>query len=308
MDKTVLTIFPLLLILILGGWYFMNRPPAPPATAADAYSATGAPAAPPTGQGGVPQQLSPEAMLNVKEDTTSTNQQTIMHAILHTNKGDISIEFFSADAPNTVANFVKLAGEGFYNGTKFHRVIPGFMIQGGDPLSKDDAQAARWGTGGPGYQFADELRPDNHNDIGTISMANAGPDTNGSQFFINTAANNFLDDKHTTFGKVTAGMGRGQSYRKHPDRPERPPGRADGHQFDNARVTRHLSGNRDYLARLVDVAGLRLRLVGLHHEIGLVGVRALGMVPHDYLVHEPPFGGAPRLEIALAAGKYDFHK
>lgn len=128
-----------------------------------------------------------------------------MHAILHTNKGDITIEFSGA-TPNTVANFTKLAKEGFYDGTKFHRVIKDFMIQGGDPLTKDDAQMARWGTGGPGYSFADEITPDNRNDVGTISMANAGPNTNGSQFFINVAPNNFLDTKHTVFGKVTAGM------------------------------------------------------------------------------------------------------
>jgi cyclophilin family peptidyl-prolyl cis-trans isomerase len=145
-----------------------------------------------SGQGSAPQ-------------TTNQNKK-YMKAILHTNKGDITIEFFDADAPNTVANFTKLAGAGFYNGTKFHRVIKGFMIQGGDPLSKDDAMMARWGTGGPGYQFADEIRANNHNVVGTISMANAGPNTNGSQFFINTANNNFLDTKHTTFGKVTAGM------------------------------------------------------------------------------------------------------
>src|SRR5271165_2521121 len=104
-------------------------------------------------------------------------------AILHTNKGDITIEF-SVDAPNTAANFIKLAQEGFYDGTKFHRVIKDFMIQGGDPQTKDDALMARWGTGGPGYTFADEIHPNNNNDIGTISMANAGPNTNGSQFFI----------------------------------------------------------------------------------------------------------------------------
>ena len=80
------------------------------------------------------------------------------------------------------------------------------MIQGGDPLSKDTAMKDRWGTGGPGYTFADELGPDNHNNTGTISMANAGPNTNGSQFFINVADNNFLDDKHTVFGKVITGM------------------------------------------------------------------------------------------------------
>ena len=129
-----------------------------------------------------------------------------MHATLHTNKGDITIEFFDTQAPNTVANFIKLAGSGFYDGTKFHRVIKGFMIQGGDPLTKDDSQMARWGTGGPGYTFNDELGPANHNDIGTIAMANAGPNTNGSQFFINVADNNFLDDKHTVFGRVVSGM------------------------------------------------------------------------------------------------------
>ncbi|MFA6050036.1 MAG: peptidylprolyl isomerase [Candidatus Paceibacterota bacterium] len=129
-----------------------------------------------------------------------------MHATLHTNKGDITIEFDAVNAPNTAANFVKLAKTGFYNGVKFHRVIKGFMIQGGDPISKDDSQMARWGTGGPGYTFEDEITPDNHNDKGTISMANSGPDTNGSQFFINVANNNFLDPKHTVFGKVTSGM------------------------------------------------------------------------------------------------------
>lgn len=128
-----------------------------------------------------------------------------MNAIVHTNMGDVTVEF-SADAPNTVANFTKLAGEGFYDGTKFHRVIKGFMVQGGDPLSKDDAMQARWGTGGPGYQFADEINANNKNAIGTIAMANAGPNTNGSQFFLNVADNNFLDSKHTVFGKVTAGM------------------------------------------------------------------------------------------------------
>ena len=128
-----------------------------------------------------------------------------MSAILHTNKGDITLAF-SPDAPNTVANFTKLASEGFYDGTKFHRVIKDFMIQGGDPQTKDDSLQGVWGTGGPGYKFADEIHANNRNDIGTISMANSGPNTNGSQFFINTANNNFLDTKHTVFGHVTAGM------------------------------------------------------------------------------------------------------
>ena len=140
---------------------------------------------------------------------TNSEENKTMTATLHTNRGDITIEFFEAQAPNTVANFVKLAGEGFYDGTKFHRVIKGFMIQGGDPLTKDESKMDLWGTGGPGYKFADELgeeNKNNKNDVGTIAMANAGPDTNGSQTFFNVASNNFLDGKHTVFGRVTAGM------------------------------------------------------------------------------------------------------
>ncbi len=133
------------------------------------------------------------------------NTEKIMSAILHTNKGDITIEFNQA-TPNTVANFVKLAQAGFYDGTKFHRVMKGFMSQGGDPLSKDDSQIGMWGTGGPGYKFNDEITSSNRNDLGTISMANAGLNTNGSQFFINGGANNFLDTKHTVFGKVVSGI------------------------------------------------------------------------------------------------------
>ncbi len=129
-----------------------------------------------------------------------------MIAIMQTNFGEIKIELFSLDAPKTVENFVKLAGDGFYDGIKFHRVIKGFMIQGGDPLTKDNSIKDKWGTGGPDYTFADEIHSNNHNIVGTISMANAGPDTNGSQFFINTNDNNFLDTKHTVFGKVIAGM------------------------------------------------------------------------------------------------------
>ena len=139
--------------------------------------------------------------------TDNNNQEVAVtdsssNVLLKTNLGDIEIELFSEKVPLTVGNFTKLAGEGFYNGTKFHRVISGFMIQGGDPLSKDDASQDMWGTGGPGYNFADEIGADNSNAIGTIAMANAGPNTNGSQFFINVADNSFLNDKHTVFGKV----------------------------------------------------------------------------------------------------------
>jgi len=135
-----------------------------------------------------------------------TDNKKIMNATLHTSMGDITIEFNPSGTPNTVENFIKLAKAGFYDGTKFHRVIKGFMNQGGDPLSKDDSKQALWGTGGPGYRFDDEITEENSNDVGTISMANAGPNTNGSQFFINMAPNNGLDSKHTVFGRVTAGL------------------------------------------------------------------------------------------------------
>ena len=119
-------------------------------------------------------------------------------ATLHTNHGAIEIELFEGEAPKTVENFRKLAGDGFYSGVIFHRVIPDFMIQGGDPTGT--------GSGGPGYTFEDEFN-DHPVERGALAMANAGPNTNGSQFFIVTAdACPWLDGKHTVFGKVTEGM------------------------------------------------------------------------------------------------------
>ena len=147
-----------------------------------------------------------ESAVTEKIVTEIKNTKSMTTVTLTTNKGAITIELYDDKAPKTVENFVKLARAGFYNGTRFHRVIKGFMIQGGDPLSKDLAMQSSWGTGGPGYQFTDEIHTDNKNNIGTISMANAGPNTNGSQFFINVGNNNFLDTKHTVFGRVTAGM------------------------------------------------------------------------------------------------------
>jgi peptidyl-prolyl cis-trans isomerase B (cyclophilin B) len=119
-------------------------------------------------------------------------------ATLHTSEGPIEIELFPNEAPKTVENFTKLAGEGFYDGLVFHRVIPDFMIQGGCPEGT--------GTGGPGYTFEDEFNQ--HKVVrGALAMANAGPNTNGSQFFIvTTGAAPWLDGKHTVFGKVTSGM------------------------------------------------------------------------------------------------------
>lgn len=127
-------------------------------------------------------------------------------AILQTGRGDIVIEFLP-NVPNTVLNFTKLAGTGFYDGTKFHRVIEDFMIQGGDPFSRDDSLKSRWGQGGPGYTFDDE--PSNVAlERGIVAMANSGPNTNGSQFFIITAEETpWLNGKHTPFARVVEGMG-----------------------------------------------------------------------------------------------------
>ncbi len=126
-------------------------------------------------------------------------------AILKTNFGDITVKFYGAESPKTVNNFLTLAKNGFYDGTKFHRVIPDFMIQGGDPNSKDD-DWSNDGMGGPGYKFADEFN-DHPLVRGSLAMANAGPDTNGSQFFIVTKDfTPWLDGKHTNFGYVTEGM------------------------------------------------------------------------------------------------------
>jgi len=141
-------------------------------------------------------------------EESSTNQKKIMNttATIKTNLGDIKIKFYNEDAPKTVENFTKLANSGFYDGIKFHRVIKDFMIQAGDPLTKNDSLKDRWGTGGPGYQFADEIN--NHKLVrGSLAMANAGPDTNGSQFFIVTIGSTpWLDGKHTNFGEVVSGI------------------------------------------------------------------------------------------------------
>jgi peptidyl-prolyl cis-trans isomerase B (cyclophilin B) len=128
----------------------------------------------------------PQMAIDVKKTYTAT---------FDTSKGKIVCDLFAKDAPNTVNNFVFLAREQFYNGIKFHRVIPNFMIQGGDPTGT--------GSGGPGYKFADETRGNPHkHKPGTLSMANAGPNTNGSQFFITHVATDWLDGKHTVFGLV----------------------------------------------------------------------------------------------------------
>src|SRR5688572_3493122 len=140
----------------------------------------------------MPKQYAAPPLMSI--DTAKTYKAT-----LETSRGNIVCELFAKDAPVTVNNFVFLAGEKFYDGTIFHRVIKDFMIQGGDPEGT--------GRGGPGYRFADEFNPGlKHNKAGILSMANAGPGTNGSQFFITTVPTPHLDNKHSVFGEVVAGM------------------------------------------------------------------------------------------------------
>ncbi len=120
-------------------------------------------------------------------------------AVIKTDHGDMHFELYAQQAPRTVNNFIFLARQGFYDGVIFHRVIPGFMAQTGDPTGT--------GTGGPGYTFADEFHPDlRHDGPGVLSMANAGPNTNGSQFFITHEATPWLDDRHSVFGRLTKGQ------------------------------------------------------------------------------------------------------
>jgi peptidyl-prolyl cis-trans isomerase B (cyclophilin B) len=126
-------------------------------------------------------------------------------AVMETARGTIELELFADETPNTVANFEKLANAGFYDGTKFHRVIPNFMVQGGDPLSKTGN--GRVGTGGPGYTIKCETGRNVHKHVaGTLSMAHAGKDTGGSQFFICHSPQRHLDGVHTVFGQVMKGM------------------------------------------------------------------------------------------------------
>jgi len=163
-------------------------------------------------KGGLTPKLKPSKKSSAPSDAAEGNQiqledlaSGVSQAVLKTNLGDIAVGFYGQDSPLTVNNFLNLAKKGFYNGTKFHRVIKNFMIQGGDPLSKDDNWADD-GTGGPGYQFQDEIN--SHKLVqGSLAMANSGVNTNGSQFFIVTAESTpWLDGKHTNFGYVVSGM------------------------------------------------------------------------------------------------------
>lgn len=187
-------------------------------------------ASPIGGQAPIAEQKAMDKIAENTEKKENPNQENPIQAVIKTEKGDIELALYPKVAPKTVENFVKLAKEGFYNGTKFHRVVPDFVIQGGDPLSKTDSPKV--GTGGPGYTFADEINPKSLGvseeviqqfeqqgykydytleslpvDVGALAMANSGPNTNGSQFFIvTTRAQSYLNGKHTVFGKVTKGM------------------------------------------------------------------------------------------------------
>jgi cyclophilin family peptidyl-prolyl cis-trans isomerase len=139
------------------------------------------------------------AVKDVHKDVHKGDKKMVNRiAVFETNLGNFSVELFEDETPITTENFIDLAEKGFYDGVIFHRVIASFMIQGGDPTGT--------GMGGPGYTIPDEFTPSNRNDRGTISMANAGPNTGGSQFFINLVNNNYLDRMHPAFGKVIAGM------------------------------------------------------------------------------------------------------
>jgi cyclophilin family peptidyl-prolyl cis-trans isomerase len=198
MQKIIATL--IVLLVAVSAFYYWSHPQAPQAAITNDFYSTTTPAVADVAP------VSPAAVPAAAPAAPVAAPQAVSHATIKTNLGDITLELFAKDAPNTVANFAKLATSGFYAQTKFHRVIAGFMIQGGDPFSKDDTRPELWGRGGPGYKFDDELYPNNHNVVGTISMANSGPNTNGSQFFINVNNNTNLDGKHTVFGKVTAGM------------------------------------------------------------------------------------------------------
>ncbi|MBI5138760.1 MAG: peptidylprolyl isomerase [Candidatus Vogelbacteria bacterium] len=143
-----------------------------------------------------------DRMTNIRWESMD---RVLSDVIFRTSKGEITMEFMPNQAPNTVANFLKLVKDGFYNGTKFHRVIKGFMIQGGDPITKTD-NTYLYGTGGPGYTFDDEISSQKFRP-GIVAMANSGPNTNGSQFFIVTGDDvTWLEGKYTIFGRVIKGM------------------------------------------------------------------------------------------------------
>ncbi len=150
----------------------------------------------------MPEEVTDEMKADMAKEVPADGEEV---AVFDTSAGKVIVMFYEKVAPKTVANFKKLANDDFYNGTRFHRCIPGFMIQGGDPESKDMDKAPMWGTGGPGYTIDDELNPIRH-EKGVLSMAHAGPNTGGSQFFIMDGEAGHLDYVHTAFGRVVSGQ------------------------------------------------------------------------------------------------------
>ncbi|GGL73232.1 hypothetical protein GCM10010840_09060 [Deinococcus aerolatus] len=177
-----------------------------PAETAPATPAVTAAGEIPTGYTLVPP-LSKEPVREFKKEPAMALQDgQDYYALIDTSRGQILADLYEQETPVTVNNFVTLARDRYFDGIRFHRVIEGFMAQTGDPLSVDEAKKDQWGTGGPGYSFADEFRTKlTFNSAGILAMANSGPATNGSQFFITFAPTDFLNGKHTIFGKVVTG-------------------------------------------------------------------------------------------------------
>lgn len=198
-DTKVTYVVILLLIVALGGFaYFLRGAFVDPTASEIGQTAKQ--------QTSTTTKKQPSTATNPMSTTTTSVPQNITSATITTNKGVIEVTF-ATNTPATVENFAKLAADGFYDGVRFHRVIKDFMIQTGDPLSKDLANKDRWGTGGPGYRFNDELTGNETYPLGTLAMANAGPNTNGSQFFIVTANPGYpLPPNYTVFGRVTQGI------------------------------------------------------------------------------------------------------
>lgn len=200
--KNTALLFGFIVIACIGTVLFLEKKSAERASqsipAGDNYQANGTT---PPEQSSATEEKGPMKTLQDFTPITATT------ATIKTTKGDIVVELYPDKAPLTVTNFLTLAKEGYYDGIKFHRVIPGFVAQGGDPYTKDPTKADLAGSGGPGYTIADEFDPSlRHNVEGILSMANAGPNTGGSQFFITYDETPWLDDKHAIFGKVTSGM------------------------------------------------------------------------------------------------------
>ncbi|CAM3312709.1 Peptidyl-prolyl cis-trans isomerase [Deinococcus saxicola] len=181
---------------------------AKPAETTPAVPAVTTPGAVPAGYTLVPDLTKEPVREFKKEPAMALQDGQDYYALIDTNRGQILADLYEQETPVTVNNFVTLARDHYFDGIRFHRVIDGFMAQTGDPLSVDEAKKAQWGTGGPGYSFADEFRTRlTFNAEGILAMANSGPATNGSQFFITLAPTDFLNGKHTIFGKVVTGDG-----------------------------------------------------------------------------------------------------